>query len=128
MFERTRMKSVNDVVIGSVSEKKKERAVSPLLWKDVSLFDEESLVPRDLFQAKVRFLLGKKKTKSFTYTYEKNRFKRLLRHVCGRPRDRSNLLGLETKESLRKRRILDSHSLDSFLNPREDGVLIYKRC
>ena len=60
MYERTKIKSLGpscvDVVIGNKNlEEKRERSVSPLLWKSVSLFDEEeSLLPRDLFGAKVR--------------------------------------------------------------------------
>ena len=59
-FEKTQIKSVgptfHDAVIGSKSlEEKRERSLSPLLWKSVSMFssDAESLLPRDLFGAKV---------------------------------------------------------------------------
>ena len=77
-FEKTQIKSVgptfHDAVIGSKSlEEKRERSLSPLLWKSVSMFssDAESLLPRDLFGAKVGFKLFHS-THFRTYSYSYN--------------------------------------------------------
>ena len=76
-FEKTQIKSVgptfHDAVIGSKSlEEKRERSLSPLLWKSVSMFssDAESLLPRDLFGAKVGFkLFHSIHFRTYSYSY-----------------------------------------------------------